>query len=720
MSVSGISPVSQYLMALKNEDAAASNYAKTDVTTKQAVAAFEESAATITTASQLLKNYSTLQVVLGAYGMGSYSSATAIVQKLLTQDPDSSTSLAKSSGNATWLAFADAFKSWGEGGGSVQTTPLTSSTITSIVNEYQTDTTASLTSDISSFKSEAATITTARQLLNNSTVLDVVLSAFGMESLEDDTTVLTSLLTQDPSSSTSLAQTSGNTSWQAFAYTFQAMAKGGGTATSTPFTSSTLSSIALRYQIAVNNAIDTNVNAFKSQAATITSASALMSNSTVLSMVMSNYGLDSSTDNTSILTALLTQDPTSSTSLAQASGSTAWQDFATAFKALGQGDGTATSTPFTSSTITAIASKYTAEIGSETSAAITSFKSDALSMTSVNDLLNDSSSLQVVLGAYGLGSLASDTDVVKTLLTQDPDSSTSLAQTSGNSEWLAFAEAFKTWGQNNGTGSVMSSTLIASISSSFQSNMTSLVQSGISAFASAAATITTASALLANSSVLQVVTGAYGVDAASNETTLVNALLTQDPTSSTSVAAASGNSTWQTFADAFEVWGASGGSVSATPFTSEKIQTIADDYELRQYESSSALSDNGVGNALYFTRTMSSITSLSQLMSDSTLLTVVETVSGYDPDQFGALDYDQQVRLLEKKVDLTKLSTPKQIQQYAEQYLAMLQINPQTPDTPASLLDLFGGDDSDEGILALFDDGSDDSSSSGSIYSSLF
>ena len=137
---------------------------------------------------------------------------------------------------------------------------------------------------------------------------------------------------------------------------------------------------------------------------------------------------------------------------------------------------------------------------------------------------------------------------------------------------------------------------------------------------------------------------------------------------------------------------------------------------MRQYEDSSALSDNGVGNALYFTRTMSSITSLSQLMSDPILLKVAETVSGYNPDQFGALDYDQQVRILSKKVDLTKLSTPKQIQQYAEQYLAMLQINPQTPDTPASMLDLFGGS-SDDDILSLF---GDDSSFSGDLYSSLF
>ncbi|MBS0965007.1 DUF1217 domain-containing protein [Acetobacter okinawensis] len=717
MSVSGISPVSQYLTALKNEETAASTYAKTDVTTKQASAAFEEAAATITTVDALMKNYSALNVVLGAYGMGSYSSATALIKKLLTQDPTSSTSLAKSSSNATWLAFADAFKTWGQGGGGVQTSPLTSSTITSIVNEYETDTDTSLQSDLTTFKSAAPSITTASALLANTTVLDVVLTAYGMDSLEGDTSVLTSLLTQDPSSSTSLAQTSGNSAWLMFATAFQDMGKNGGTATASPFTSTTMTSITQGYSIAVNSAVDNNITAFKAEAATITSASDLLNNDTVLSMIMSTYGLDSSTDNSSILSALLTQDPTSSTSLAQTSGSTAWQDFATAFKSLGQNNGTATSTPFTSATISSIASKYTSVIDSGTTSAIASFKSDAAGITSVSSLLSNSTALQVVLGAYGLGSLASDPAVVKTLLTQDPDSSTSLAQTSGNTAWQAFAQAFKAWGQNNGQGAIMSTSFVASLTSSFQSNTDALVQSGVASFESAAGSITTASALLANTAVLNVVTGAYGVDASNNEVTLLTSLLTQDPTSSTSLASASGNSSWQSFATDFEVWGANGGSVSATPFTSTKIQSIVEDYQMRQYESSTALSDNGVGNALYFTRTMSSITSLSQLMSDPTLLTVAETVSGYDPDQFGALDYDQQVRLLSKKIDFTKLSTPKQIQQYAEQYLAMLQINPQTPDTPASLLDLFGSS-SDDDILSLFGDSSDDSS--GDLYSSLF
>ncbi|NVN09874.1 DUF1217 domain-containing protein [Nguyenibacter vanlangensis] len=240
----------------------------------------------------------------------------------------------------------------------------------------------------------------------------------------------------------------------------------------------------------------------------------------------------------------------------------------------------------------------------------------------------------------------------------------------------------------------------------------------VTTFKEQAASITSADGLLKNYSVLQVVLGAYGLGSISGETAVIKDLLTQDPTSASSLAKKSDNATWLAFADAFQTWGQNKGSASATPFTSDMINSIVSQFEESQYENSTANQDDGIGNALYFTRKMSGVTSLPQLMSDPTLLKVVETVSGYDPDQFGALSYDQQVSMLKNKVDLTKLSTPKEIQQYAEQYLALLQINPQTPDTPATMMDLFGGDTGDQGIVALFGVGGS-SSSPGDLYSGL-
>lgn len=245
----------------------------------------------------------------------------------------------------------------------------------------------------------------------------------------------------------------------------------------------------------------------------------------------------------------------------------------------------------------------------------------------------------------------------------------------------------------------------------------------VSEFEKKAATITTSDQLMGDYSSNEVVLGAYNLSSLSNEKALEKDLLTQDPTSSTALAKTSSNATWAKFADAFQAMGSGHGTAAASPFTSTMIASTVSSFEMSRYESSDDLQNNGVGNALYFTRTMEAggIKTISQLMSDPTLLKVAEVVSGYDPDQFGALDYDQQTRILSKKVDMTKFSSPSGIQKYAEQYLALIQVNPSYLDNDTSdntMIDLFGGND-DNNILSLFGDSSTDSSES-EMVSELF
>jgi hypothetical protein len=158
---------------------------------------------------------------------------------------------------------------------------------------------------------------------------------------------------------------------------------------------------------------------------------------------------------------------------------------------------------------------------------------------------------------------------------------------------------------------------------------------------------------------------------------------------------------------------------ATTSYNGVDMTTLVDDFERTKYEQSKANQKDGVGNALYFTRKISGVTTLNQIMSDSTLLKVVETVLGYNPDQIGGLDYSQQVLMLTGKIDFSQFSTADGIKKYAEQYLAMLQINPQTSSDTLSTMDLFGGSNSSEGIVALFDV-SNSSSGSSSLYSALF
>ncbi|WP_428392106.1 DUF1217 domain-containing protein [Lichenicoccus sp.] len=100
------------------------------------------------------------------------------------------------------------------------------------------------------------------------------------------------------------------------------------------------------------------------------------------------------------------------------------------------------------------------------------------------------------------------------------------------------------------------------------------------------------------------------------------------------------------------------------------VKSILSGYETSQYEAQEGQQIPGMDNALYFTRTMPAITSINQLMSDTTLLKVVTTNLGI-ASTYGALPFAEQQRVLTSKVKLSSFSDPATLQHYAEQYLAL-------------------------------------------------
>lgn len=237
-------------------------------------------------------------------------------------------------------------------------------------------------------------------------------------------------------------------------------------------------------------------------------------------------------------------------------------------------------------------------------------------------------------------------------------------------------------------------------------------ESNVTTFEKDATSISSAADLLNNYKALKVVLGAYGMSDYIDQTAVIKDLLTQDPSSTTSLAETSGNATWLKFAKAMSSWS------SDSTMSSDTISSIVSDYLTNSYEDSQ--DTGGLGDALYFTRNVTSGTTLNDIMSDSKLLNVVEVALGYDPTQFGALDYDQQKKILTDKLDLSDFSTPEKVQRFAEQYLTLSQVNPTTSTESYSMLSLYGASGSSVGILSLFT-GSDDSSDSGSsLYSALY
>lgn len=592
MAISSVSPIASYLSALKDESTAAATYAKTNGTTKLEVEKFEEDASSITSATDLLNNYSALQVVLGAYGLSSIASETAVIKDLLTQNPSSSTSLAAKSDNASWLAFADAFKIWGQNGGSASVSPFISDATSDVLSQTYTETN---------------TISVAATL---------------------------------PS-----ASTTGQTYTTAPVTTYDA--------------SSDAHQVALKWTQSSSNPLEWTVSAYDADGNAAVDANAYQvtfnSDGTIASAtdVSTGKSVTSSTTGSSV-SLPITLD------IAQSDGTATQQTIDLDLGTVGGTSGVtmATDTTVASNISTSQVATLTSESDSSTTLTLPSITLGSLSGTGQSYLT----------APFDPNEASDDTNDVALS-----------SRTTLSVQWVQSTTSPSTWEAYiiDPYGSAVTS---SAVSMSFDSNGSLLQVNGQYTH--------TIPALTASVNGVKYTVNLQA-PTVSTSTVTPDATLTTDSTVSNTVKGVN-------------------------------INTVVSDFEEEQYENSTSLQDSGVGNALYFTRKMSGVTSLTQLMSDSTLLTVVETVSGYDPSTFGALSYDEQVRLLSKKVDLSKLTTTKQIQQYAEQYLAMLQINPQKPDKALTTMDLYGGSSSSNPTAAMFGISDSSSSSASSLYSSLF
>ena len=164
--------------------------------------------------------------------------------------------------------------------------------------------------------------------------------------------------------------------------------------------------------------------------------------------------------------------------------------------------------------------------------------------------------------------------------------------------------------------------------------------------------------------------------------------------------------------------------------------SILNQYNTNAFETNEGQQVPGLDSALYFSRVAPTITNVNQLLSDTKLLGVVTTNLGVQAN-FSNLSFDQQVSLLTAKVDFKQFSTPAKVEAYAEQYLALTNEQASADQATALASSLFSTDTSTDSstpdllsvlypssssttvsVLSLFGDSSSSDGSLGTV--SLF
>ena len=209
-------------------------------------------------------------------------------------------------------------------------------------------------------------------------------------------------------------------------------------------------------------------------------------------------------------------------------------------------------------------------------------------------------------------------------------------------------------------------------------------QTALNYFEKTAPTLTTPQALLKNYRVLQVVLDAFGMSSMINEQGMLKQMMTQNPTAKNSLVQQIANPAYLQFAQVMANW-------NPPPFSSAKtMASIMQNYMTNQFEVGANQQNPGMQAALYFTRNIGAVTTIPELMSDNTLLNVVQTNLGL-PMQFGLLNYSQQLNILSNGVDLKKFQNPSYVNTYVQKFLVLNQESSGSGGAANPLVNLIGG-----------------------------
>jgi hypothetical protein len=216
----------------------------------------------------------------------------------------------------------------------------------------------------------------------------------------------------------------------------------------------------------------------------------------------------------------------------------------------------------------------------------------------------------------------------------------------------------------------------------------------IAYFKSIASTLTSPQALLKNYRALSFVATAFGLGSEVNQTAILSKLMTQNPNEKGSLAQQLASNNYRNFAGALSNW-------SPPPFSNPTaLAKVISDYQANSFETEVGQDNGTLQEALYFQKNAVGATNINQLMADPALLTVVETAEGIPTDAFGNLSYNQQLSILQSRVNMSQFKTQAGVNAYVQKFLAMSEVQAVTSGTASS-----------NPLLALFSGGSSSSSS---------
>ena len=186
----------------------------------------------------------------------------------------------------------------------------------------------------------------------------------------------------------------------------------------------------------------------------------------------------------------------------------------------------------------------------------------------------------------------------------------------------------------------------------------------IATFRAAVASATSPAQLLQNPTVLKVLLTANGLGGQEQYPALAQKALLSNTTQSTALANVLPDAAWKSTASLYN-FANQGLAVLQKPGV---VDTLANGYAEVTWRNSLDATTPGLSEALSFRSTASTFTTADQILGDPTARTVITTALGI-PEQIAFQDLGAQEQAITSKLDISKLQSPKFVEQLTTQYL---------------------------------------------------
>ncbi len=690
------------------------NRVANESTVARDTAYYEENIGKVTTVDEFVNDYRLFSYAMKAYGLEDMTYAKAFMKKILESDLTDDSSFANSLTDTRYAEFAAAFNFSGETA-KAQTSVQTDTLLAAYEDSFAAEEDA-IQTEIDYYESKIGSITSVDQLIGNDRLRSYVLESFGLDATYTSKSYLKQVLTSDLSDTNSVANQASSDAWRELAASFNFNTDG--SVNGSAQTSAQIEDLRLDY---IYNAstypsdllYEANQAYWEKNAASVTTATELVSDERLLSYVKTAFGLRDTIMASSVASLM------SNESFASVYGNTELLDYFNF-----ETDGTVTSgeSALSSDQITSLASKYKTAFQEDQQAAVddalSNFETRIAAVTNIDDFLTTNSDYyesddntdnddtydevteiwDVALRAYGIDPDEVSMSELRKILASDVDDEDSYVNTLDDERYVNLVKAFNfnSEGEIEVPLLVQSENVINDYASAYTDQKTRFLEGTelddaqeaadeeIEYYKTQMETITTLDQFLADERLTSFVLEAKGIDPESVTSEELRQMFESDLTDSKSYVNTLSDNTFAEIVASFNF--DSEGNLSSDPVGTIQqrggtLETV-NKYLRQTLEEEQGDANEGVRLALYFQRMAPSITSAYDILGDDALLEFFNTAFSMS-DYFSSQDVEKQASTVENFIDLEQLQDPEYVEKLVKRYTALYDTENGTTDSAA-------------------------------------